>query len=53
MDRKVTAIAYETVQTPNDALPLLYPMSEVAGYLAPQVTSAEAPAPVLNRMCPR
>ena len=35
--RKVTAVAYETVQLPNGALPLLYPMSEVAGCLAPQV----------------
>ena len=34
--RGVTAIAYETVQTPNGALPLLAPMSEVAGRLAPQ-----------------
>ncbi|MFE0027549.1 alanine dehydrogenase [Amycolatopsis sp. NPDC059021] len=33
----VTAIAYETVQKPNGALPLLAPMSEVAGRLAPQV----------------
>lgn len=32
-----TAIAYETVQLPNGLLPLLYPMSEVAGCLAPQV----------------
>ncbi|MGC4152322.1 MAG: alanine dehydrogenase [Propionicimonas sp.] len=32
-----TAIAYETVQLPNGGLPLLYPMSEVAGSLAPQV----------------
>jgi alanine dehydrogenase len=32
-----TAIAYETVQTPNGALPLLAPMSEVAGRMAPQV----------------
>ncbi len=37
MKRKVTGIAYETVQTPNGALPLLAPMSEVAGRLAPQV----------------
>ena len=35
--RQVTAIAYETVQTPDRALPLLYPMSEVAGRLAPMV----------------
>jgi alanine dehydrogenase len=35
--RNVTAIAYETVQLPSGSLPLLYPMSEVAGCLAPQV----------------
>jgi len=35
--RKTTAIAYETVQLPSGGLPLLYPMSEVAGCLAPQV----------------
>jgi alanine dehydrogenase len=34
---KVTAIAYETVQLPNRSLPLLAPMSEVAGRLAPIV----------------
>jgi alanine dehydrogenase len=39
--RRVTAIAYETVQTPDGRLPLLAPMSEVAGRLAPQV-GAEA-----------
>jgi alanine dehydrogenase len=37
MERGVTALAYETVQTPDAALPLLAPMSEVAGRLAPQV----------------
>ena len=37
LDAKVTAIAYETVQLPNRALPLLAPMSEVAGRLAPIV----------------
>ncbi len=37
MARRVTGIAYETVQLPSGALPLLYPMSEVAGCLAPQV----------------
>ena len=35
--KRVTAIAYETVQLPSGMLPLLYPMSEVAGCLAPQV----------------
>jgi alanine dehydrogenase len=37
LDRKVTGIAYETVQLPSGQLPLLAPMSEVAGRLAPQV----------------
>jgi len=32
-----TAIAYETVELPDRSLPLLAPMSEVAGRLAPQV----------------
>jgi alanine dehydrogenase len=32
-----TSIAYETVQTPDGALPLLAPMSEVAGRLSAQV----------------
>ena len=32
-----TAVAYETVELPNQTLPLLAPMSEVAGRLAPQV----------------
>lgn len=33
----VTAIAYETVTAPSGSLPLLTPMSEIAGRLAPQV----------------
>jgi len=33
----VTAIAYETVTGPGGTLPLLMPMSEVAGRMAPQV----------------
>jgi alanine dehydrogenase len=33
----VTSIAYETVQLPDGSLPLLAPMSEVAGRMAPQV----------------
>lgn len=32
-----TAVAYETVQLANGSLPLLTPMSEVAGRMAPQV----------------
>jgi alanine dehydrogenase len=35
--KKITAIAYETVQLPSRQLPLLAPMSEVAGRLAPLV----------------
>jgi alanine dehydrogenase len=37
LERQVTGIAYETVELPDRTLPLLAPMSEVAGRLAPQV----------------
>ncbi|MEW9527795.1 alanine dehydrogenase [Microbispora sp. NPDC049125] len=37
LDSGVTGIAYETVQKADRTLPLLAPMSEVAGRLAPQV----------------
>jgi alanine dehydrogenase len=37
MARGLTGIAYETVETPNGHLPLLTPMSEVAGRMAVQV----------------
>ena len=37
LESGVTGIAYETVQLPTRALPLLAPMSEVAGRLAPIV----------------
>ena len=37
VEKKVTAIAYETVQLPSRQLPLLAPMSEVAGRLSIQV----------------
>ena len=37
LDSGVTAVAYETVETPDRRLPLLAPMSEVAGRLAPQM----------------
>jgi alanine dehydrogenase len=39
-ERGTTAIAYETVQLADRSLPLLAPMSEVAGRLAPQVGAA-------------
>lgn len=35
--RKVTGVAYETIQLENGSLPLLIPMSEVAGRMAVQV----------------
>ncbi|MEU9967699.1 alanine dehydrogenase [Streptomyces malaysiensis] len=37
LESGTTAIAYETVESANRALPLLAPMSEVAGRIAPQV----------------
>lgn len=37
LDAGTTAVAYETVQTDDGALPLLAPMSEIAGRMAPQV----------------
>src|SRR5438093_2186352 len=37
MHRKVAAVAYETVQLEDGRLPLLAPMSEVAGRMAPHV----------------
>ena len=37
LDRKVQAVAYETVQLEDGRLPLLAPMSEVAGRMAPHV----------------
>ncbi|MEF3353904.1 alanine dehydrogenase [Paenibacillus sp. GYB006] len=37
MKKKVTAIAYETIQLDNGSLPLLTPMSEVAGRMSVQV----------------
>lgn len=37
LDRRTTALAYETVQLDGGALPLLAPMSEVAGRMATQI----------------
>ena len=37
LEAGVTALAYETVQLDSGALPLLAPMSEVAGRMAPQI----------------
>ncbi len=40
LDAGTTAVAYETVQTADGRLPLLMPMSEVAGRMATQVGAA-------------
>jgi len=37
LDRKIVGIAYETIQERDGFLPLLFPMSEVAGRMAVQV----------------
>ncbi len=39
LEREVSAVAYETVQTDGGHLPLLAPMSEVAGRMAPHVAA--------------
>jgi alanine dehydrogenase len=39
MDRKVNSIAYETVEFPDGSLPLLAPMSEVAGRMSVQAAA--------------
>jgi len=41
LERKVTAVAYETIQTDDGQLPLLKPMSEVAGRMAVQVGAVQ------------
>lgn len=37
LEQEVTAVAYETIQLPNGRLPLLQPMSEVAGKMSVQI----------------
>lgn len=37
LNKKVVGIAYETIEGPNHSLPLLSPMSEVAGRMAVQI----------------
>ena len=39
INRKVTSIAYETIQTKDGRLPLLVPMSEVAGKMSVQIAA--------------
>ncbi|MDN5932615.1 MAG: alanine dehydrogenase [Pseudonocardia sp.] len=45
VERRIDAIAYETVQTPDGKLPLLTPMSEVAGRLAVQAAAHHLESP--------
>ncbi|MGH3734117.1 MAG: alanine dehydrogenase [Micromonosporaceae bacterium] len=45
MERRVDSIAYETVQTSDGKLPLLTPMSEVAGRLAVQAAAHHLESP--------
>ena len=40
LNKSVASVAYETIQLADGSLPLLHPMSEVAGKMAPQVGSA-------------
>ncbi len=45
IEKKIDSIAYETVQTPDRKLPLLTPMSEVAGRLAVQAAAHHLESP--------
>jgi alanine dehydrogenase len=44
-ERKVRSVAYETVQTDDGRLPLLAPMSEIAGRMAPHVGAGHLERP--------
>ena len=57
LDAGATAVAYETVQTADGVLPLLAPMSEIAGRMAPQVgahhlENAQGGRGVCSAVCP-
>ena len=39
LERRIHGVAYETVQLPDGRLPLLAPMSEIAGRMAPHVAA--------------
>lgn len=45
IDRRIAAVAYETVQTPDGRLPLLAPMSEIAGRMAPHCGASNLERP--------
>ena len=44
-EREVAAVAYETVQLPDGSLPLLAPMSEIAGRMAPHCGASNLERP--------
>lgn len=39
LERRITAVAYELIQRENGALPVLRPLSEIAGLMAPQIAA--------------
>src|SRR5512142_2024493 len=39
IDKRVTAVAYETIQREDGCLPVLHPLSEIAGRMAPQIAA--------------
>jgi alanine dehydrogenase len=45
LERRVSAVAFETVTAPDGSLPLLIPMSDIAGRLAPQVGASALQMP--------
>ncbi len=45
MEKKIDSIAYETVEEPDGSLPLLTPMSEVAGRMAVQAAAHHLESP--------
>ena len=45
MEKKLDSIAYETVESPDGSLPLLTPMSEVAGRMAVQAAAHHLESP--------
>ena len=49
IERKAVCLAYETVELSNRALPLLIPMSEVAGRMAPQEGAKYLEKPMKGR----
>ena len=49
LERRVAGVAYETVQLPDGRLPLLAPMSEIAGRMAPQEGARNLERPVGGR----